>query len=57
MPILVVLGIFSIYGVVSFVDSCKADAPPRDKKQSDYIADQMIGKSKRECRRIIRRYR
>lgn len=57
MPILIILGIFAGYGAVSFVQSCKSDSKPRNKAQSDLIADQMIGKSKSECRKILRQYR
>ena len=57
MPILILCGILAGYGTISFVQSCKTDAKPRTKIQSDYMADQMIGKSKAECRRILRHYR
>lgn len=52
MPILIVLGLFSVYGVVSFAGSCKTNAKTRTKTQSEHIADQMIGKSKSECRKF-----
>lgn len=57
MPILIVLGLLAGCGAVSFVQSCRKPEPPRNKTQSDYIADQMIGTSKAECRRILRKRR
>ena len=57
MPILILFGIFAGYGAISFVQSCKTNARPRNKSQSEYMTDQMIGKSKRECRKILRHYR
>lgn len=57
MPVLILFGIFAGYGAVNFVQSCKTDAKPRTKTQSEHMADLMIGKSKAECRRILRRYR
>ena len=57
MPVLIILGILGIYGAASFIDSCKKPAPPRDKTLNEQIANEMIGKSKAECRRILRKYR
>lgn len=57
MPILIIFGIFAGYGVIGFVQSCKSNSKPRTKTQSEYIADQMIGKSKAECQKILRQYR
>ena len=57
MPILIICGILAGCGVVGFVNSCKTNAKPKSKTQSEYIADQMIGKSKSECKKILRRYR
>lgn len=57
MPILILFGIFAGYGTISFVQSCKTNARPRNKSQSEHMTDQMIGKSKRECRKILRHYR
>lgn len=57
MPILILFGIFAGYGAISFVQSCKTNARPKNKSQSEHMTDQMIGKSKRECRKILRHYR
>lgn len=57
MPVLILFGIFAGYGAISFVQSCKSNARPRSKTQSEHMADQMIGKSKTECRKILRHYR
>lgn len=57
MPILILFGIFAGYGAISFVQSCKTNARPKTKTQSEYMTDQMIGKSKSECRKILRHYR
>lgn len=47
MPILILFGIFAGYGAISFVQSCKTNARPRNKSQSEHMTDQMIGKSKK----------
>ena len=57
MPVLIILGIFAIYGVASFIDFCKKPAPPRDKTLNEKITNEMIGKSTEECRKILRKYR
>lgn len=57
MPVLILLGIFAGYGAVKFVQSCQTPAQPRGKTKSEQMTNEMIGKSKRECRRILRHYR
>ena len=57
MPILILFGIFAGYGAISFVQSCKSNEKPRTKTQSEHMTDQKIGKSKSECRKILRHYR
>ena len=57
MPILILFGIFAGYGTISFVQSCKTNSRPKTKTQSEHMTDQMLGKSKRECRKILQHYR
>ncbi len=57
MPILILLGIFSIRGVIELIDTCSKNAPAHDKNKMDIILSQMVGKSRREARKIVRMYR
>ena len=57
MPVLILLGIFAGYGAVNFAQSCRKQTPPIDKSVRERMTDEMIGKSKAECRRILRKYR
>lgn len=57
MPILIVLGIVGIFGANSFIESCQTNAKPKTTNTMERMSSEMIGKSKRECRKILRRYR
>lgn len=57
MPLLIVLGLFAGYGVYSFASSCQTSAPPRGKTALEQMTNEMIGKSKAECKQILRKYR
>lgn len=57
MPILILFGIFAGYGAISFVQSCQRPAPPKTSSQREQMTNEMIGKSKSECRRILRKYK
>lgn len=57
MPLLIVLGILSGCCVYGIVNSCKSQAQPRGKTKSEQMTNEMIGKSKSECRKILRKYR
>lgn len=57
MPVLILLGIFAGYGAINLVQACQKSAPPIIGSQSEQIANEMIGKSKKECRKILRKYR
>lgn len=56
MPLLILLGIFAGYGAVSFAQSCEKSAPPMNKSTGDRMTNEMIGKSKKECRKILKKY-
>jgi hypothetical protein len=57
MPFLIVLGILAGYGIYGFTNSCKTDTKPKSKNQIENMTNEMIGKSKKECRKILRKYR
>ncbi len=57
MPVLIILGILGVYGGAKFADSCSKPAPPRNETLNEKISREMIGKSKAECRRILKKYR
>ena len=57
MPVLILLGIFTVYGVYSVIDAATPSAKEHDKKKLDRITDEMIGKSQSECRKILKKYR
>lgn len=57
MPMLIVLGLLSGCGIYGVVSSCQTPAQPRGKTKSEQMTNDMIGKSKSECRKILRKYR
>lgn len=57
MPVIILLGIFGIRGVIDLFDTCSKKAPAHDKSEMDNMLGQMVGKSKREARKIARMYR
>lgn len=57
MPVIILLGIFGISGVINLLDTCSKNAPVHDKTEMDNMLSQMVGKSKREARKIVRMYR
>ncbi len=56
MPVLILLGILAAYGVHSAVD---AATPPTNHSKNviEKMSDEMVGKSRKECRKILRKYR
>ena len=57
MLLLIVLGLLAGYGSYRFVMSCKTEAKPKSNSQLENMTNEMIGKSKSECRKILRKYR
>lgn len=57
MPLLIVLGLLAGCGVYGIVNFCKTPAQPRGKTKSEQMTNEMIGKSKSECRKILRKYK
>lgn len=57
MPLLIVLGLLAGYGSYRFVNFCKTEAKPKSNSQLENMTNEMIGKSKSECRKILRKYR
>lgn len=57
MPVLIILGILSIYGVIDIYRDSQKSAPPKPKREMEQMISQMIGKSKKECAKIAKWYR
>lgn len=57
MPVIILLGIFGISGAIDLFNTCCTKAPVYDKNEMDNMLGQMVGKSKREARKIARMYR
>ena len=57
MPVIILLGIFGIRGAINLFDSCSKNAPVHDKSEIENMLGQMVGKSKREAKKIARMYR
>lgn len=57
MPVLILLGIGAIFAGIAIKDSCTKQQPPHSKRESEQIMCEMIGKSKKECRKILRQHR
>lgn len=56
MPILILLGFATIYGIKSIHNNVNKSSA-HTTNQMDRMLNEMIGKSKRECRKILRKYR
>lgn len=57
MPVIILLGIFGISGAIDLFNTCSKKALVHDKSEMDNMLGQMVGKSKREARKIARMYR
>lgn len=57
MPVLILLGIFGVWGAVSLHESCAKQAPAYSSSEIEQIMSEMIGKSEKECRKILRQHR
>ena len=57
MPIIILLGIFGFIGAIDLFKTCSKKAPIHNKKELDNMLGQMVGKSKRDARKIARMYR
>lgn len=57
MPVIILLGIFGISGAIDLYNTCSKNAPVHNKSEMDNMLGQMVGKSKREARKIARMYR
>ncbi len=57
MPILILLGFATIYGIARIHNNVNKSSATYDHNQMDRMLNEMIGKSKRECRKILRKYR
>ena len=56
MPVLIILGIAGVVGAIAFKKSTEKPAPPMNHNQREQMASEMIGKSKKECRKILKKY-
>lgn len=57
MPVIILLGIFGVWGAIDLYNTCSKKAPPHSKSNMENMLGQMVGKSKREARKIARMYR
>lgn len=57
MPILILLGIGAFYLVVSLYNTCTTNTKPYSNDELDSMLSQMVGKSKKECRKILKQHR
>lgn len=56
MPVLILLGIAGVCGAICFKKSTEKQSPPISHNQREQITSEMIGKSKKECRKILKKY-
>ena len=56
MPVLILLGIAGVCGAICFKESIKKSAPPMSHNQREQMTTEMIGKSKKDCRKILKQY-
>ena len=57
MPLLIILGILLVYGISALVDALTPEAPPRCHETMEKISREMVGKSAKECRDVLKKYR
>lgn len=57
MPIIILLIIFAIYGGVNLHKTYTKNTKPYTKEELDKMLSEMVGKSDKEARKIIRKYR
>jgi len=57
MPILIILGICTVYAVYGVYNKLTTSNTVHDKETRDKIGREMTGKSPSECRKILKKYR
>ena len=57
MPVLILLGIFGVWGAISINTTCNTNSKAYSKEELEAMSKQMIGKSEREARKVLRSYR
>lgn len=57
MPLLIVLGILSVYGIASIAETPQKTNKTYTPNDTERMMCEMIGKSKSECKQIAKRYR
>ncbi|MCD7774037.1 MAG: hypothetical protein LUH40_00440 [Clostridiales bacterium] len=57
MPVLILLGIFGAYGAADIYENSTKNQTPYTSEDLNKMMKEMTGKSKREARKILRRYR
>lgn len=57
MPLLIVLGILSVYGIASIAETPQKSNRTYTSNDTERMMCEMIGKSKSECKQIAKRYR
>ena len=57
MPIIILVAALAVYGAANVHDTTTKNKKPFTSNELDDMLGQMIGKSKKECRKILRKYR
>lgn len=57
MPVLILLGFLVVWIVVSLYKNCGKNTRPYSHDELEQMLDQMVGKSEKECKEILNRYR
>lgn len=56
MPVLILLGFFGVWGAVDLHDTCSKKGRVCTDTEMENMLKQMVGKSKKEARKIVRMY-
>ena len=56
MPLLIILGILGAYGAAELHEQRPTGKEPLTPQQLDNMLCQMVGKSRKECRKILKQY-
>ena len=58
MPILVILGVCSLWGAAKIIEYCGSSLlPPLSNQQLDDVLCETCGKSQQECKHILKKYK
>lgn len=57
MPAIILLGIFAVWGAVNLCENSTPNSRTYTSREMENLLGEMTGKSQRECRAILRKYR